>query len=270
VPPHATILTGTLASWDAVSPPRTAPPNGNRPLVVSQFPLDAVDPDVVARAGAIGPAPAGPLRAYALEYYKQLVPNAESTLPGSICPTCNPTAIGPESTWTARNLATLIERLGGAIVVTHSQSGLIGLHMTRMLKERGHLTLLKGLVTIEGRCSLEASGLTAADFDAIPYLAVKGEYIARSGECQDTVDAIMARRAKGLGHAKADYMILAERGVPGVTHMMMLDKSNLIVADILLGWLKQNVARRRPHDRCHTSRQPSTPTESSSFINHCS
>ena len=102
------------------------------------------------------------------------MPNAEVTLPGSICNTCDPKEIAPANTWTPQNLATLVERLGGAIVVTHSQSGIMGHHMARILKERGHLGLLKGLVTLEGSCSLPNSGLTAADFDNIPYLAREG------------------------------------------------------------------------------------------------
>ena len=86
--------------------------------------------------------------------YKQLVPNAEVTLPGSTCATCTPQNLSPANTWTPQNLALLVERLGGAIVATHSQSGIMGHHMVRILKERGQLNLVKGLITIEGGCSL--------------------------------------------------------------------------------------------------------------------
>ena len=41
---------------------------------------------------------------------------------------------------------------------THSQSGIMGHHMVRILKERGRLDLVKGLITIEGGCSLPNSG----------------------------------------------------------------------------------------------------------------
>jgi hypothetical protein len=56
----------------------------------------------------------------------------------------------------------------------------MGHHMARILKERGHLDMLKGLITIEGSCSLQNSGLTAEDFDNIPYLALKGDYTPAS------------------------------------------------------------------------------------------
>ena len=53
-------------------------------------------------------------------------------------------------TWSPRDVASLVEMLGGAIVATHSQSGSQGHNMTRMLKEDGKLSLLKGLITVEG------------------------------------------------------------------------------------------------------------------------
>ena len=141
--------------------------------------------------------------------------------------------------------AALVERLGGAIVVTHSQSGIMGHHMVRILKERGRLDLVKGLITIEGGCSLPQSGLTAADFDGIPYMALKGDYTATNQQCTDTVNAINARRAQKQGTARADYLKLDEMGMLGVTHMMMLDKNNLAIADIMLNWVNKNVQKRK-------------------------
>jgi hypothetical protein len=239
VPANSTILTGTLIRHGDSGDP--APNPDEYQHVTPLFPTDAVDEHLVSRAGAIGPPPAGSNRYLALEYYKQLVPNAEVTLPGSTCPTCDPTMLSPANTWTPQNLAALVERLGGAIVATHSQSGIMGHHMARILKERGHLGLLKGLITLEGSCSLPNSGLTAADFDDIPYLAVKGDYTPTSMVCQDTVKAINARRADKQGTAKAEYLKLDEMGILGVTHMMMLDAKNLEIADILLGWVSKNV-----------------------------
>jgi hypothetical protein len=189
-------------------------------------------------------APLFPLEA-ADEYYKQLVPNAEVTLPGSTCANCDPKELSPANTWTPQNLAALVERLGGAIVVTHSQSGIMGHHMARILKEHGKLDLLKGLLTLEGSCSLPNSGLGAADFDNIPYMALKGDYTATSQVCEDTVKAINARRAAKQGTAKAEYLKLDDMGILGVTHMMMLDKKNLEIADIMLNWVNKNVSKKR-------------------------
>jgi hypothetical protein len=222
LPAGSNITNGKLIRHgDATDPEK---PTDGRPHVAPKFPLDAVG-----------------------EYYKQLVPNAEVTLPGSTCPTCNPQNLSPANTWTPQNLALLVERLGGAIIATHSQSGIMGHHAVRILKEHGNLQLLKGLITIEGGCSLPNSGLTAADFDAIPYLALKGDYTATSAQCQETVDAINKRRAEKQGSARAEYLKLDEMGILGVTHMMMLDSNSNQIADLMLDWAKKYVpaARKR-------------------------
>jgi hypothetical protein len=193
-----------------------------------------------------GPPPYGPAEAYALHYYKQLVPNAEVTLPGSICPSCVPQTVAAANTWTPFNLALLVEKIaaktGGAIVATHSQSGIMGHHMTRILKERGHLSYLKGLVTIEGSCSFANSGLTPADFDNIPYLALKGDYTVFSAGCQASVDAI---NASPTHREQADYIQLDapeyHGAFNGVTHMMMDGTNALKVADIMLDWGKKYI-----------------------------
>jgi hypothetical protein len=126
----------------------------------------------------------------------------------------------------------------------------MGHHMVRILKERGHLDLLKGLITIEGSCSLPNSGLKPEDFDNIPYLALKGDYTATSEVCQTTVNQINERRAAGHGTAKAEYIKLDEAGNPvfkGTTHMMMDGTNNLDVADVILKWTDDNIsaAKRR-------------------------
>ena len=220
VPANSTIRTGRLIPHGDPADPDPHPDKFEH--VAPLFPLEAVD-----------------------EYYKQLVPNGEVTLPGSTCESCDPKELSPANTWTPQNLATLVEQLGGAIVVTHSQAGIMGHHMARILKERGHLNLLKGLVTLEGSCSLPNSGLTAADFDNVAYMALKGDYTATSAVCQETVDAINARRALKQGTAKADYLKLDEMGILGVTHMMMLDKKNLEIADVIYNWIGKNVPTSR-------------------------
>lgn len=247
VPPGSTILTGTLIQHgDPGDPPSDAAIHGSD--YHPAYPIGSFDGKVAARDGAIGPAPSTANdNDLALEYYKQLVPNSEATLPGSTCATCDPREISPANTWTPQDLASLVEKLGGAVVATHSQSGIMGHHMVRILKERGHLDMLKGLITIEGSCSLPNSGLTAADFDNIPYLALKGDYTPTSAVCQATVDAINARRAAGHGMAKAEYIKLDELGKPafnGTTHMMMLGTNNLEVADVILNWADENIPPR--------------------------
>ena len=71
---------------------------------------------------------------------------------------------------------------------------------------------------------------------------MKGDYTATSMVCADTVNAINARRADKQGTAKAEYVKLDDMGILGVTHMMMLDKKNLEIADVLYNWVSKNVS----------------------------
>jgi hypothetical protein len=250
-PPGSNVTTGKLIRHgDPNDPPDDDALHTND--YFPAYPLTSVDPSIVARAGAIGNAPGGPNNYYALDYYKELVPNAESTLPGSICATCEPKELAPANTWTPLDLAMLVEKLGGAVVATHSQSGIMGHHMARILKEHGHLDMLKGLITIEGSCSLPNSGLKPEDFDNIPYLALKGDYTATSEVCQTTVNQINERRAAGHGTAKADYIKLDEVGNPvfkGTTHMMMDGTNNLEVADVILNWSDENILGKKANGK---------------------
>ena len=107
--------------------------------------------------------------------------------------------------------------------------------------------MLKGLITVEGGCSFAQSGLDAVDFDRIPYLAIKGDYTVTSQQCQDSVDAINARRAAGFGTAFAEYIQLDDPkyngAFNGVTHMMMDDRTALEVAGVMLAWGRQHITQ---------------------------
>ena len=169
--------------------------------VAPLFPIDAVDPAIVARSGAIGPAPAGSSASYALEYYKQLVPNAEVTLPGSTCATCDPTnALAGQHVDAAEpraaRRASWRRHRGDAFAVGHHGTSHgadpQGARPSRSAERADHDRRIG--------CSLPNSGLSAADFDTIPYLALKGDYTATSAQCQQTVDGINARRANKAGN----------------------------------------------------------------------
>ena len=231
----------------------------------------AVDQAIKSRTGDGAPAGVGTIvpdnaqvfenASYlALDAYKFDLPNTEVFLPASTCDTCSNPDINSTNTWTPKALAELVEGLGGAVVATHSQSGSIGHHMTRILKEHGNLDLLKGLITFEGSCSLEGAGLTAADFENIPYMALKSDYTGTSAVCQASVDAI------NTAGGTAEYIRLDEAGwwqgdytgpfgpdyvgpFRGTSHMAMIEDNpapngkatNLQVMDLMLEWAEDNI-----------------------------
>jgi pimeloyl-ACP methyl ester carboxylesterase len=163
------------------------------------------------------------------QYFAQIVPNTETTL-----------ADAGQSTVAA--LAALLDRIGPAIVIVHSQSGAYGIDVAQLRP-----ALVKALISIEPRsCSLsdEAAG---GVFATIPVLTVFGDFFdtdvadwpGRMRECIDTV-----RRIEVAG-GTAENVHLPQLGIRGNSHMMMMDRNNAQVADLVLQWLERTAFRRR-------------------------
>jgi hypothetical protein len=255
IPTGSTILDGRMIRHgdpgDPDPPENPSQPSeahGNYPPAYPIPPVpNSTDPHIVARMGALGPAPNSVNDRYlALNYYKQLVPNGENTLPGSTCAACDPHEVEPANTWSPRALADLVEGLGGAIVSPHSQSTIQVFHMIRILKERGKLNLVKGVIIPEGAgTDLKASGLTGSDFDHIPFLLLNGDYrpLATREINYAAVAAMNASPTRAVGPALAlnveDPRFHGR--FKGNTHMVMLGTTNLEVFDFFLEWAHKNV-----------------------------
>jgi pimeloyl-ACP methyl ester carboxylesterase len=164
----------------------------------------------------------------AMEHYTaQLVPNAETTLAG----------VGAN---TVDALAGLLDKIGPAVVIVHSQSGVYGLDVVRK-----RASLVRALVSVEGGCDTFQAA-DAARFKSVPMLSLWGD---NSVGAKETVNgdkrrdgclaAVNAIKAAG---GRAALLLLPEAGIKGNSHMMMMDKNNLQVADRLLKWLGESVA----------------------------
>lgn len=269
IPAGTDVVTGTMIRHGDPGDPDPAEDvanpshaHGNYPPAYPIPPIpNSTDPNLVARVGAIGPAPNAANHSYlGLEYYKQLVPNAEITLPGSVCPTCVPTAVAPANTWSPRALAELVERLDGAILAGHSQATDQVMHTVRILKERGKLHLLKGIIIPEGRdTNLAAAGLTGSDFDRIPFLIVNTDFRALATRTlnRNDVAAMNASPTRSVGPALAVDMDSArfQGRFNGQTHMNMLDTTNLALFDFFLEWAGANIPNPVVANRCASDRK---------------
>jgi len=165
------------------------------------------------------------------EYGAQLVPNTESTLPN------------PRESVDA--LAALLDQVGPAILFVHSQSGTYGMGAVVARPD-----LVAALVNVEGRCNLAQSGQEPADIDRdvivrsfnnAALVTVFGDFVEGTTwepieqECIEVINAI--NQAGGT----AFNMNLPEQGLEGNSHMLMMDKNNLEVADLILNWIDENV-----------------------------
>ena len=161
------------------------------------------------------------------EFGKQVIPDLNSTLP-----TPNPTYA---------NLAALAVKLNGAILVGHSESG--------FFPEEAALTNpagVAGLISIEGVCTTNLSAEQIATLAKIPTLVIYGDHLGDvpsvSGfwlgffqGCQQYVEQINA------AGGDATMLHLPDAGLLGNSHMLMQDKNNVQVADLILKWINQHV-----------------------------
>ena len=163
-----------------------------------------------------------PLQAQA-EFWKQMVPDSLESLP-----TPNPTVPA---------LSELAQKIGGTVLVSHSQAGIYPFQ-TAVLSRKG----IAGIVSIEpGACP--AAGDDMTPFKGLPILVLWGDNVdasprwsPRLKQCREFVTA--ANAAGG----KVQLTLLPDVGIHGNSHMMMLDKNNLQVAAWIVDWVNHHVA----------------------------
>jgi hypothetical protein len=160
------------------------------------------------------------------ELYKQMIPDLNSTLP-----TANPT-------W--KNMAALAVQLHGAVLMGHSESGFFP-EQSALIDPSG----IRANISIEMPCG-NLSDQQISVLAKIPTLVVFGDHLAdvpgiwqsAFEGCQKFVD-----RVKSVG-GDAEMMYLPKLGLKGNSHMLMQDKNNLQVGDLILAWVDKHVDRK--------------------------
>jgi pimeloyl-ACP methyl ester carboxylesterase len=198
-----TLLLGTRErAWQNF---RLGPVDG-KPFADLQFPIEALD-----------------------QYLSQLVPNTETSLQG-----------GGRNTVDA--LSALLDRIGPAVVIVHSQSGVHGI---ALVKQRPQL--VRALISIEGGCENLNAAEAKTYFAGVPFVSVWGD---NSVGAQNTVNGDKRReacvQAAGLirsAGGRGSVLMLPDAGMRGNSHMLMMDKNNLEIADVLQKWIAENTRR---------------------------
>jgi pimeloyl-ACP methyl ester carboxylesterase len=124
----------------------------------------------------------------------------------------------------------------------HSQSGIIGLDLVKQRPQ-----LVKALVTVEGGCDNFSAADIPAAYSKVPVLSLWGDNsvgakgtVNGDGRRNACAAAINAIKAAG---GRAGFILLPDMGIRGNSHMMMMDKNNLQVADVVIKWLGENAAK---------------------------
>ena len=181
------------------------------------------------RVGTAFPDTQFPLQALEA-FYKMWIPDLNASLP-------------PENP-SYRDLAALGDKLGGAVLMGHSESFLF--------PERAALinpTAVKGIISLESgvACGTPLTQAERATLATIPILIVFADHVADAAESVRPQWTTSLTQCKELAASirkeggDVTFMHLPELGIHGNTHMMMLDKNNLQIADLLLGWVDGHV-----------------------------
>ncbi|TXN72654.1 esterase [Methylobacterium sp. WL18] len=159
------------------------------------------------------------------EFWKQMVADWSAALPVP-----NPTVPG---------LSELAKRLKGAVLVSHSQSGIYPFQ-TAALDRTG----IRAIVAIEPAACPDPAKDDLAHYKDLPILVLFGDYVdasprwaPRLKQCRSFVAA--ANAAGG----RAELILLPEIGIHGNSHMLMQDKNSLDIADWLAGWIEKRVGK---------------------------
>jgi hypothetical protein len=160
------------------------------------------------------------------ELYKQMIPDLNAMLPT------------PNPTWKA--MGALAVQLKGAVLIGHSESGFFP-EQAALLDPSG----IKANISIEMPCA-ELTPAQISSIAKIPTLIIFGDHLtdvpgvwgAAFEGCQKFV-----AQMKAAG-SDAEMMHLPKLGIKGNSHMLMQDRNNLQIADLILAWIDKHVEQR--------------------------
>jgi hypothetical protein len=135
-------------------------------------------------------------------------------------------------------LVALLDRIGPAIVLTWSQSGRFGV---RAAVERPDL--VKALVLLEPAAVSDAGemdGVSQADLDSISHIPV----LLQAGDFDPARLVRQEIFCNNIGE-NCTPLNLTELGIFGNGHVVMVEKNNIEVADLLLAWLGEELDLRQ-------------------------
>ena len=166
--------------------------------------------------------------AAASELYKQMIPDLNALLPS------------PNPTWT--NMAALAKQLKGAVLMGHSESGFFP-QQAALIDPSG----IRGMISIEQQCP-DLPQAQIATLARIPTLVMFGDHLDIKSDIvnwKSSYDGCNAyvEKVKAAG-GDVTMMWLPTLGIKGNSHMLMQDKNNQQLADLILGWLDKHVDKK--------------------------
>ena len=142
-----------------------------------------------------------------------------------------------------RALEALLDRIGPAVVLVHSQSGAYGMDLGARTRADG-----AGVRQCRRQSRTGDPDEVVKTFSKVPLLAVLGRQSAGApGPERGRTPQRLRRhgeRGESAARGSAKFLLLPEAGHKGNSHMLMMEKNNLQIADLIIGWLGESVPTR--------------------------
>ena len=125
----------------------------------------------------------------------------------------------------------LMDKVGPGILLLHSQAGGFGFPLAQARPD-----LVKAIVAVEPAVTGDVA--RAARLKDVPILMLYGDFIERSARwpAMRQIGLAFAEAVKAAG-GQTDVLNLPEVGIRGNSHMMMMDRNNADIADLIHEWL---------------------------------
>jgi len=138
-------------------------------------------------------------------------------------------------------MAALASQLRGAVLMGHSESGFFP-EQAALIDPSG----IKGIVSIEMPCLTNLTAGQLGTLAKIPTLIMFGDHLgdiqggpANWSNSFDTCQKFVEQLKTAGGDA--EMMHLPKMGIRGNSHMLMQDKNNLQLADLIIRWIDAHV-----------------------------
>jgi hypothetical protein len=224
--PNILIATDMFA-WNVFryGPPCTAPcgaftsPPTIAPYSDEQFPMETV------------------LGGGSQTFFKQVIPNLSTSLGtfGNLAADIRPTP---------QRMAVLANKLSGAILVGHSQSS--SFPTKAALQDP---TGVKGIIQLETGCFGTLTASDIAKLKNIPILVIEGDHYTGAAATKPPATCVTEKQQLDAVGGDFTYIHLPE--APGIgtgnSHMFMQDHNNLLIADLIMKWIRTHVRDSKGH-----------------------
>ena len=167
-----------------------------------------------------------------------------TNIPHSSCPTPRPRCTAPAPT-RCEALAALLDKIGPAVVMVHSQSGAYGLNLVRARAAK-----MLAFVNVEGNCAPVTAGRDRQDLLQGPAARGLGRLQPRRARAERRRAPQRLRRDRQRRSrppaAPPSSCCCPRPASKGNSHMLMMDKNNLQIADLIIGWLGESATAEQP------------------------